>query len=411
MKRQDCIYDMETAKNVCLIGLLDRNTKKSAVIEFGKDGMTEEQKVFVDNHMNSGRLVFGYNNSNFDSPLLGAAMNGAGADKIFEVGQAIINSPRDVPSWKVSQSFGYSRSPFNEVDLMHYVIRTSLKKLEARSGMDRVVNLPFDPEKELTGDLLETTVEYLYHDLDATLRIADRVEDQIQMRLALQERFELDGLLKKTAARVAETVIMAKYCSVTGLEVSEIKAVTKRYQNCAFTFKPLPWLVEVVKGTAAESLLQDVMKVRFIVKEGKRAVPDKDGAPLPKSISIGEDMDATFGIGGLHSIDDSGSVVTSGGVDIDSFDVSSYYPHLILSGIAPNHLSKEEFCSVYGEILKLRMDAKKSGDKPTADGLKLVANSTFGLTGDKWSALYSPQAQVSITLSGQIALIALLGNQ
>lgn len=401
---------METAKNVCLIGLLDRNTKESAVVEFGTEGMTEEQKVFIENRMNSGRLVFGYNNSGFDSPLLGAAMNGAGADKIFEVGQAIINSPRDIPAWKVAQDHGFQKSPFNEVDLMHYVVRTSLKKLEARSGMDRVVNLPFDPEKELTGDLLETTVEYLYHDLDATLRIADLVEDQIQMRLALQERFELDGLLKKTAARVAETVIMAKYCALTGAEVSEIKSATRRYQNCAFKFKPLPWLTQIVKGTAAEQLLHDVMQVRFIVTDGKRAVPDKEGPALPKSVSIGEDMDTTFGIGGLHSIDDAGEV-TEGLVQVAGWDVASYYPHLILSGIAPNHLAREEFCSIYGEILQLRMDAKKSGDKPTSDGLKLVANSTFGLTGDKWSALYSPQAQVGITLSGQIALIALLGNQ
>jgi DNA polymerase elongation subunit (family B) len=53
------------------------------------------------------------------------------------------------------------------------------------------------------------------------------------------------------------------------------------------------------------------------------------------------------------------------------------------------------------------MQAKRSGDKATSDALKLVLNACFGAFNYPYSLLYSPQAFLTITVSGQLCLLAL----
>ena len=93
-----------------------------------------------------------------------------------------------------------------------------------------------------------------------------------------------------------------------------------------------------------------------------------------------------FGLGGLHSDDPETHFA-----DIEGADFGSYYPHLFLRpGCKPGHLKPESLGDVYQTIIEDRLKAKAEGDKTTADALKLIINSTFGLTGDCFSSLYFP---------------------
>ena len=53
------------------------------------------------------------------------------------------------------------------------------------------------------------------------------------------------------------------------------------------------------------------------------------------------------------------------------------------------------------------MQAKKSGDKTTANALKLIANTTYGATLNKYNDLYDPLMARSVCISGQLYLIEL----
>ena len=68
----------------------------------------------------------------------------------------------------------------------------------------------------------------------------------------------------------------------------------------------------------------------------------------------------------------------------------------------------EEFLNVYGEIVQRRLHAKATGDKSTADSLKIAVNGSFGKLGSKYSALYSPDLLIQTTVTGQLALIMLI---
>lgn len=68
----------------------------------------------------------------------------------------------------------------------------------------------------------------------------------------------------------------------------------------------------------------------------------------------------------------------------------------------------EEGKILYSNILEWRKEAKKQGDKNTANGYKLIANSLSGLFGDKTSAAYDPRMRISICVAGQLLLLDLV---
>ena len=88
--------------------------------------------------------------------------------------------------------------------------------------------------------------------------------------------------------------------------------------------------------------------------------------------------------------------------------MASYYPAIILNcGLKPQHMG-DHFTQVYRGIVQRRLAAKHSGDKVTADSLKITINGSFGKFGSPYSALYSPVLLIQTTVTGQLALLMLI---
>jgi hypothetical protein len=93
---------------------------------------------------------------------------------------------------------------------------------------------------------------------------------------------------------------------------------------------------------------------------------------------------------------------------IVEFDVSSFYPAIILNNnLYPQHLG-EAFIKVYRQIVNKRLRAKLDNDKVVSDGLKITINGTFGKLGNVYSRMYSPDLLMQVTLTGQLALLMLI---
>lgn len=65
---------------------------------------------------------------------------------------------------------------------------------------------------------------------------------------------------------------------------------------------------------------------------------------------------------------------------------------------------------IYEEMLKRRIQAKKSGDKALANALKLVANTTYGAMLNKYNDLFDPLMGRSVCISGQLYLLELANH-
>ena len=88
---------------------------------------------------------------------------------------------------------------------------------------------------------------------------------------------------------------------------------------------------------------------------------------------------------------------------IRNYDVGSYYPHLMTI----NHYTSRSIPSpeTYEQVLETRMKAKAEGDKTTANALKLICNTTYGATLNRYNALYDPLNARSVCISGQLYLL------
>nr|DAI02032.1 MAG TPA: DNA polymerase [Bacteriophage sp.] len=90
---------------------------------------------------------------------------------------------------------------------------------------------------------------------------------------------------------------------------------------------------------------------------------------------------------------------------IRNVDVGSYYPHLVTNnGYASRNMPNPQ---IYADMLERRMAAKAAGDKPTANALKLVCNTTYGAMLNTYNNLYDPLMGRSVCISGQLYLLEL----
>ena len=65
---------------------------------------------------------------------------------------------------------------------------------------------------------------------------------------------------------------------------------------------------------------------------------------------------------------------------------------------------------VYAATIERRVKAKRSGDKATANALKLVLNTTYGAMLNKYNALYDPLIGRSVCITGQLFLLELANH-
>ena len=124
---------------------------------------------------------------------------------------------------------------------------------------------------------------------------------------------------------------------------------------------------------------------------------------LTKTIKINNGK-YKIGLGGLHSTESN----FSSNHPLFDYDVTSYYPAIIINNrFFPDHLG-DTFLNEYIAVRSERVAAKKSGNLALSNTLKIVLNGLFGKLKSKYSVFYSPSAFLHITLTGQLALLMLI---
>jgi hypothetical protein len=391
------VYDLEVAPNVVVIGIKQHGEAPEHLEIY--EPVDSDLAAQIDARLNHRREVAGYNCSGYDTYLLSMILGGADPAAIHQVSQDIISSRE--PSWRVAQLRGVRRSGYNELDLMHYTPRGRLKQYEGRLGLP-IQDLPFDPLQPIEAGVMPQVVRYLEHDLLATERLREAVEPDVQARRLLEALFGVPELTNKTAANVAASIVVAEYTRASPeVDANDIRAAAARKRDCAFEFYTPGWVREGIRGTLAERLADAIEGTTFRVVNGNRQPPERE---WPSLITLDEadGLQASFGLGGIHTRDEA---CQYSGV---SYDVASLYPHILMHPeCTPSHLDEAQFHAIYGRLIERRLRAKRAGDKATSNALKLVLNSCFGALNYAYSPLYSPEAFLAITVSGQLCLLAL----
>ena len=404
----DIRYDLETYPNAFTIGLLHPDTRQKWVFEISfRRNDIQLFCRYIEELQRQGCRLVGFNNIGFDYPVIHFIYQnrhtGITVGDIYDKAMAIINAHDNAKfahmvwesDWLVPQIDLYKIHHFD-----NRARATGLKVLEFNMRMDNIEDLPFAVGTELNSEQLDTLIDYMWHDIDATDRFYNESVDQIRFREELSEKYDRNFLNHNDTKIGKDFFIMKLEEAQPGCCYQYVDGKRKMVQ----TQRERIDLAEVVLPYVQ---FEQPEFQRILIWFKSQVITETKGTFKDVNCVI-DDFQFDFGTGGIHGSVESQIVYSNDYWIVEDWDVASYYPNLaIANGLFPQHLG-QTFCTIYKEVYEQR----KGYAKGTAENamLKLALNGVYGDSNNKYSPFFDPQYTMSITINGQL-LLCMLAEQ
>lgn len=367
-------YDFEVFCANWLVVFKERDTGEYTAIWNDNDELRE----YMEDH--EGALFVSYNGAHYDQWIMRAILGGCGPEEVKEVNDWIVGT--DNLPWEHPYLEGVFYD-YNDVDLMKDTqMGTSLKSIEAHSGMSvEESEVPFDIDRALTLDEMDEVEHYCRHDVDATEKLLGMRHDYLLTKATLGERagLEVPKALALTNAKLTAAVL--------GAQRVEHDDEREYVFPSNLDLKRLPLTV-----------------IGFFKRVRDESIPDEELWTSKLNIDVGG-CPVVLGFGGIHGALPTYREEATEDRCILNIDVASYYPSLMIrNGYTSRNMPDPK---VFENIYEERLTAKHSGDKATANALKLIVNTTYGATLNRYNDLYDPLQARSVCISGQLYLLEL----
>ena len=389
------IFDIECYWNYFLIAFKCVETGKIAYLEsYNDEPMNIELLRWI---VTSFKLV-GFNSINYDMPITTLAINGYKNELLKVATNQII-----VENWKGRDVLKqYKCKPLkniNHVDLIEVApLRASLKIYGGRIHTKRMQDLPFSPDKMLSPSQVAILRYYCINDLRTTQDLYSTLNEHCKLRDMMSMEFGID-LRSKSDAQIAEAILGQAIEAALGRRpVQPVINIGTRY------FYKLPSFIRF-QSPLMQYVTKVILSTPFVVgDDGSIEMPRiLETLKIPINGSTYQ-----MGIGGLHSTEKSKSHYSDKEYQLFDYDVTSFYPYIILIlKLFPEHIG-QIFLTLFKSIVDRRIKAKNEGLKAIADALKIVINGTYGKLGSKYSIFYSPNLLIQVTITGQLVLLMLI---
>lgn len=351
------VYDFEVFKYDWCVVIVDLMAKKRFEFVNDREGLVD----FYNNHLNY--VWCGFNNKNYDDYILKAILHGYNPK---EMNDFII--AEDKSGWQFDGALRQYKLISYDVFLKG---AGSLKKLEAFMGDDiRETEVPFDIDRPLTEEEIEQTLFYCRHDVSETIKVMAKRKEEFFAIWGLIKEFNLPvENLNKTKAQISSIIL---------------GCVSQEFDD-EWDFQP-------------EKCIR-IEKYREVYDWFCSASHRYLGAKLEIDIAGAPHV---FGWGGCHGAIN--NYIQEG--EFINVDVTSFYPTLMIEWdmLSRTPQFKKKFKEIYEKRLALKREGKKAEQQP----LKIVLNSTYGASGDKFNALYDPRQAHRVCMNGQLMLLDLI---
>lgn len=374
------VYDIETLKSCFTYTGLNVDTQE--VVQFVLHEKVNNLDSLI-NHLNTCKGQIGFNNVNFDYPIIHRLMNNYknGYFKsipasdivrlIYDDAQRLIEEQNLKTGFNSIISIPLSDVLIPQLDLYkvwHYNNKarsTSLKALEISMNFPNVMEMSIQHDHEnIPYEAIESILEYNLNDVYATYEFYKRSIEKVKLRKSISEKFNIP-CINWSDSKIGEQLILKLYCDKTGYR---------------------PWEIKKLRSNRSEIALKDIVLpyISFQSKEfnelldyfNNKIIFETKGS-ISKSV-IYKGFKYDYGTGGIHGCIKSGIYESDNDYIIIDADVASLYPNLAIKNkFYIEHLG-ESFIDVYQSIVNLRLQAKKEGDMVLSDGFKLAANSVYG---------------------------------
>ena len=367
------VYDIEVFAYDNIVVFYDTSENKWSVFH--------NDNIGVRKYMSQPDVIFcGFNNKHYDDHIVKAIACGASPELVKQINDFIIVEGRS--GWEhyfLKQN--YFR--FDSYDLMDDTqTGTSLKHIEAHLGWNiEETQVDFSLDRPLTKEELESTIFYCKWDVKATAHLLTLRKNYLNTKLNVGRSIGLSDAksLRMTNARLTAESLQAKY--------------VERFDEREYVYPD---------NVHREYIPTEVFE--FFDRMKDKSVPDSELFSSKLKIDV-DGAEAIIAFGGIHHAQPNYQEIATGTRVIRNFDVASLYPSLMVNNIyiSRNIPSSEIFENFYHK----RLEAKKNGDKKTADTLKLVLNTTYGASLAKTNPLYDPLMGRSVCITGQLYILEL----
>lgn len=372
------VYDVEVFAHDWLVVFKDKHTRHK--VRIWNDN--EAVKDYIDDD-----IYFSFNGKHYDQFIIKAIVAGFSPEEIKQLNDYIIAGNQ---GWDYDPLHDFYFR-FNNVDLRDDCqMGLSLKAIEGHLAMNiRESNVSFDIDRPLTAEERREVEIYCDHDVDSTDALLDLRKNYIKSKIDI-------GKLAGIGEVRAMAMTNAKLTSAL------LQARKKPHNDERKYVYPAHLKRELIPPEVFE----------FFDRMKDLRLSDEAVFSSKLELSIGE-CPVTIGYGGIHGAIPHFMWRKTGSRVIKNYDVASYYPNLMIKcGYTSRNIPSPE---IFENVVARRLEAKKNGDKTTANALKLVVNTTYGamLNGKDGVArneLYDPLMGRSVCITGQLFLLELAQN-
>ncbi|MCI6614975.1 MAG: hypothetical protein MSC51_03975 [Mollicutes bacterium] len=395
------VYDIEVFPNVFHCLLKNTETKEYIYFEVSERKNQIEQLIdFFSNCQN--KMICGYNCIHYDNPIINfileykKPMSCASFERICHNIQSLSNiivSSNDPEKWK---RWKYANN-FDTLDLL-----TMLYSQKLRVGLKEMqVTMKYKNVQEYSGKFTDYLLEkdipemimYNKNDVDSTENLLYMCENDIKLRLSIEQEYGIKAL-NKDGVNLGMEILKIKYLEKTGKTWDDIKDLRSPCDVIDLSKVILPFIS--YKTPLLQNFLEEFKQQK--VGAGRKS--------FEKHFLL-DNLEYSVGVGGIHSVNEPEIIIPNEDEIISDVDVASLYPSLIIEyGFYPPHLGKE-FLEVYTQIKNERIEAKHNGNKLKDKTLKLSINGLSGNLQSQFSWCYSPEVVMKIRINGQLFLLML----
>lgn len=423
-QRKFWIMDYETIVNcfVAVFTAYDSDERHVFVVNRHRNDMPDFLQFLKDNFDHKD-WHFGFNNLAFDAQITQYIIENVGffvgrsSDEITRViygyAQVIIGKSNrkeflDYPEFKLS-------IPCIDIfKLNHWdsnAKRASLKWIQFCMDWKNVEEMPHPHYEPVIDDLvLENVVNYCINDVASTKQIFTMknskgeqiMASQINLRAELSATYNL-SLFSASEPRISKEMFLHFLSNKLKKDKRDIKNLRTERPVVKVRDIILPYVkFDTPEFNGVHNWFKSLVVDTAILNEDEETQKKKG----PKHRVVYKNVPTDYGLGGLHGCIKSGVYQAGKGKKILSADVTSFYPNLAIKNRwAPAHLPKEDFCELYEWFFEERNKYAKSS--PLNYLFKIILNSTYGLSKNRFSFLYDPEFTFRITINGQLLLTML----
>jgi len=415
------VFDIETMQELFLICIYNPDTQQWYEFQVSRNvNQLDAFHRFTEEH--ADYYWVGYNNLRFDSQVVEWVLRNHGDWydlSALEVCAKIAQKAADVihdANYDVFPEYREEWLTLKQIDLFrvnHYDNknrRVSLKRLEFEMDLPNIEEMPIHHTKtDMTDEEIQLTVDYCRNDIYATYEFylvtigqtdhpLYKGNNQIELRQDIYNEFGIP-CLNYSDSKIGDEMIKKYYCQEKNMSYGDLPK--KGYFRKQVRAKDCIAHYVDFQTPELKDFLKHVRKQIFTLTDDFKE----------SLVFMGNTY--TFAKGGLHTENKPKIFEADEDNIIVDWDVSSYYPAIIINnGKYPQHLGKE-FLRGYKQMFEKRLELKPLAkkDKKIAGivgALKLAVNSVYGKSSDMLSWLYDRQLTMFTTITGELSLLMLI---